>query len=280
MREARPAFGASFGRVRIRLPAGGDRLGGSDDALLDRPDDEPDVVPHERAEQAAREDQRHVAAAERHLVVAELGEDDEPAGQEGDHRAPAEPPHDVRQDAARHGAAGLAAELGREEGNLHQVQVVEQADPGDPRQEVEPAENEVPAFHAENFHRSPPLSTRGILAVTGGARAKKRARNAQRRSSMTLSTSISAAFATSTSRRAPPLRRTISTLPSARPFGPTVDAVGDPDQVGVLELHAGPLVAVVEQHLDARPRAARRRAARPPRRPRGRSASRSVTTTS
>jgi hypothetical protein len=33
-------------------------------------------------------------------------------------------------------------------------------------------------------------------------------------------------------------------------------AVRDADQVGVLELHAGPLVAVVEQHVDAGARSA------------------------
>ena len=71
--------------------------------------------------------------------------------------------------------------------------------------------------------------------------------------------------ATSTSRRAPPLPAHDLDLALLEALRPDREPVGDADQVGVLELDARPLVAVVEQHVDARRRAAPRRGARPPR---------------
>jgi hypothetical protein len=143
--------------VRVGLAAAGDGVRRGDHHLLRRPDHEPDVVPHQCTQQAAGQDARHVAAGQRHALVAELGQQDQPAGQEGEHRAPAEPPEGARHQPAHHRAARRAAELGAEEGRLHEVEVVEDADPGDAGHEMQPAEQEVPAFHAEDLHARPPL---------------------------------------------------------------------------------------------------------------------------
>jgi hypothetical protein len=64
-----------------------------------------------------------------------------PARQEGDHGAPPEPPHDAGQElllgAAAHGGFGLG-----EEGDLREIEVVEEADPGNAGQEVNPPQQE------------------------------------------------------------------------------------------------------------------------------------------
>src|SRR5438128_12216457 len=83
------------------MTALGDLRGGRDHDLLSRPDDEPDVEPHEAAEHPAEEDLPRVGGREEladaaipaeRLVAEHLVDDDEPARDEGEHRAPAEPP--------------------------------------------------------------------------------------------------------------------------------------------------------------------------------------------
>src|SRR3989442_1601877 len=122
-------------------------LGGrGDDDLLRRPDDEPDVGPHEAAEHAADEDRPAVGHREKWLEAAEAVERDEqdvePAGDEGEHRAPAEPPQRA-PDQAPHDHAGANRGLGRrEERRLYEVEVVEHPDPRDAGEEVKPPQQE------------------------------------------------------------------------------------------------------------------------------------------
>src|SRR5690349_11484595 len=49
-----------------------------------------------------------------------------------------------------------AGQLRAEEGRLHEVEVIEHPDPGDSREHVEPAEQDVPALETEAFHEAPP----------------------------------------------------------------------------------------------------------------------------
>ena len=63
------------------------------------------------------------------------------AREPGEHRAPAEPEQRARRDVFADACAARAALVGRgsrERRNLHEVEVVEQPDPGDAREHVQP----------------------------------------------------------------------------------------------------------------------------------------------
>ena len=96
-------------------------------------------------------------------------------GEEGEHRAPAEPPerpgHELLDRAASHRGLGLGEERG-----LDEVEVVEQADPGDPGQEVNPPQEEQPAFATRQRHTVPPCtcgSTTSIDGPSGGGASSR-----------------------------------------------------------------------------------------------------------
>src|SRR6266540_36546 len=134
--EKRPA---PRGRgLRVRLPALGRGDGGGDDDLLVGPDHEPHVQKHHRAECAAGHDREppRIAPADapqRH---------DRDARQEGDQRGPAEPPQRPGHELLSRDALGRGVGLG-EKRALHEVEIVEETDPGDAGEEMHPAEQEL-----------------------------------------------------------------------------------------------------------------------------------------
>jgi hypothetical protein len=128
VREATPARaprGAALGHLGR----------GRDDDLLRRPDHEPHVEPHQRAEHATEEDLPAVRGGEEATHAPVLREHHvqhvEPARDERDHGAPPEPPQRAVDEAAGdHPGPDRRLGLG-EERCLHEVEVVQHADPGD-----------------------------------------------------------------------------------------------------------------------------------------------------
>ena len=94
------------------------------------------------------------ASRSAHPVVQEV----EPAREERDHRAPAEPPERARQELLLGPDPYRRLRLG-EERDLHEIEVVEKTDPGDAREEVNPSQQE-----------KPPVSARSSLIVTSPPR--------------------------------------------------------------------------------------------------------------
>lgn len=118
--------------------------------LLAAPDDAPHVEQHDGAQQHAGTDGDAAGTLAEPVGVVVLGDDrDEDAGDEGADCRPAEPPqrlagHLVDGDEASL-AADLLVRLGfelTERRHLHEVEVVQQTDPGDAGQDVQPAEPE------------------------------------------------------------------------------------------------------------------------------------------
>src|SRR6267142_426246 len=131
-----PAARARGGRGGIGGLARRDIDGVLDDDLVLGPDHEPDIRPHDGAENAAHQDDPGLGIREAALAEPVVQEVD-PAAQEGEHGGPAEPPEGAGQQlllrAAAHGGFRLS-----EEGHLDEIEVIEQADPGDAREEVDP----------------------------------------------------------------------------------------------------------------------------------------------
>ena len=144
------------GGLRDRLAALGDLGGGGNHDLLRRPDDEPDVEPHEAAKHAAEEDLPTVRAREElaHAAVSVKHhvKDVQPARDEGEHRAPPEPPERPPDEAPGEHARPDRRLSRREEWSLDEVEVVQQADPGDASEEMKPAQQKQPAFRTEQRH--------------------------------------------------------------------------------------------------------------------------------
>src|SRR5260370_255742 len=147
----RPRGGAG---PRARRGGLGDRLAPlrglrrrGDDDLLRGPDDEPHIVPHDASEHSAEEDLPAVRGREKltdAAVLAHPVEDDEPARDEGQHRAPAEPPERAADEAADDHARPDGPLGRREERRLDERAGVEQPDPGDDGEEMKPAHREQP----------------------------------------------------------------------------------------------------------------------------------------
>ena len=68
--------------------------------------------------------------------------DDEPARDEREHRAPTEPPERAVQETTRDHAGADRSFRGGKEGSLHEVEVVQHADPRDAGKEMEPPQQE------------------------------------------------------------------------------------------------------------------------------------------
>src|SRR6185436_14043090 len=94
----------------------------------------------------------HGAACRR---LADALADDQGAGEEGEERAPTEPPQGARDELLRGLALGGRVRFGKE-WTLHEVEVVEQPDPRDAGEEMQPAEQKFGACAREERHRRPP----------------------------------------------------------------------------------------------------------------------------
>src|SRR5262245_13557158 len=131
-----------------RLLRGGEAVARPGDQLLLRgPDDEPDVEPHHRAEEHPEEDPHPavghppVRVPEEAVGEVDLPEEAEP-GEEGDHRAPPEPPQGAREERGVDLLLRLLVDRPLE-GDVHEVEEVEVPDPDDPREDVGPAEDQL-----------------------------------------------------------------------------------------------------------------------------------------
>ena len=135
-----PAPRPRGGRGRIGRLARGHIDGILDDDLVLGPDHEPHVGPHDGAEKTAHEDDQGLRVGEAALAQPVVQEID-PAAQEREHGAPAEPPEGAGQQLLLRAAAHGRFRLG-EEGHLDEIEVIEEADPGDAREEVDPPQQE------------------------------------------------------------------------------------------------------------------------------------------
>src|SRR3989449_7466434 len=150
--EARPLTPGRGGG--IRLAALRDLRGRGDDDLLGGPDDEPDVEPREAADDAADEDRPAVRGLEEseEAELADPVEDVEPTRDEGEHRAPPEPPEGAADEAAGDHARANRGVRRRKERSLDEVEVVQHTDPGDAGEEMKPAQQKQPTLTAEERH--------------------------------------------------------------------------------------------------------------------------------
>src|SRR5213078_4771874 len=135
--------------ICLATARGGDGVG--DHNSLIRPDHAPDVGEHHRAERRTGEDGETPGIAP---AGAPQSQDDH-TGQEREGRAPTEPPQRARHELLRRAALGRGVRL-RHERPLNEVEVVEETDPGDAGEEMNPAEQKLDSRVGEQRHRAPP----------------------------------------------------------------------------------------------------------------------------
>ena len=133
-------LGRRFGR------SGGPAEHGPEDLLLARPDHEPHVEPHDGPEQPAEQDPHRAmahAAVRRPAIAAALDVDqveEREAEEERPHRAPAEEVQRAQDQRRVHLRLELLGQAALE-GQVDEVEEVQVPDPGDARDDVEPAED-------------------------------------------------------------------------------------------------------------------------------------------
>src|SRR5262249_58635225 len=140
--------GGVRGGVRGSPGAGVARL--RDDDLLMGPDHNPLMAPHPGAEGAAQ-GRAPARGPRKDPALMRPPQQIDPPREERDHGAPAEPPEGARDELLDRARANGGFGLG-EEGNLHEVEVVEDADPRDARQEVNPPQQDQPTGFAHQRH--------------------------------------------------------------------------------------------------------------------------------
>ena len=139
---------AGCGRIGVLATENIHGVGKNDTLVL--PDDHPHVGRHQDAEHHADADRHVVADAEERRtghevleVVLDETRDEETRDESGDGR-PAEPPQGAARNLVDGDVAGLALVAeGRERGHLYEVEVIEEADPADAGDDVQPTEREV-----------------------------------------------------------------------------------------------------------------------------------------
>ena len=113
--------------------------------LLVRPDQHPDVEQHDGSQPRAHADAGHALAQGK--GVDELIAQQRRAGEPGDDRGPAEVQQRPRRNVLGDAGVGAVGSRGLQRGDLHEVEVVQQADPHDAGHEVHPSCDRRDEFH-------------------------------------------------------------------------------------------------------------------------------------
>src|SRR5712692_265864 len=136
--------------------------------LLSWPDNQPNVEPHDRAEERSHGNPQSSAGAQESGISGKaapqneiLPEDQQETGQKGEHRSPAEPPECTRHQLGDHFSPGCRLKSSCDM-SVDEVKKVQNADPGNSCHKMDPAKERLQ--YIIHVHGTPPPPVR--MSVT------------------------------------------------------------------------------------------------------------------